>query len=193
LNHLPENTDIRFVFVKMDDMLDKQAMSSYISQYQNLRKIEKSKKRREDEQLARIYKRNGGDNTSGNLNRHHDDDFVYIPPGIGPKIKVDELETEESYERNKNNPELYPSLKTEKSEEDEGFHPLSTTNKHLAGNAVQKIFEMEEKKMQEKIRKLSANQPVREEEPTEEDFEREFQANSIVIIKKPSKKKKGRK
>lgn len=190
---MPDNTDIRFVFAKLDDLLSKSALSEYISKYQNLKKVEKSKKRREDEQMSKYYQRNGKGKGSAHLSNKSEDDFVLTPAGLGPKIKVDELETEESYERNKNNPELYPSLSSGAKESDDGFTSLSHTNKHLANHAVQKIFEMEEKKMQEKLRKLSSTSPPQEYEQTEEDIEREFQANSIVIIKKAGKKKKGKK
>lgn len=190
---MPDNTDIRFVFVKLDDLLDKYALSDYISKYQNLKRAEKSKKRREDDQISKYYARREQRNGSTNLKNQDSDDFFLPLEDMGPKIKADQIETEESYERNKNNPEFYPSLNTKVGEEDKEFQSLSTTKKNLANAAVQKIFEMEEKKMQEKLRKLSEKEPVKDEEPTEEDIEREFQANAIVIIKKPGKKKKGRK
>lgn len=190
---MPDNTDIRFVFVKLDDLLDKYALSDYLAKYQSLKKGEKSKKRREDDQLARYYARRQQTKGSSQLNGQGNDDYFLPLDNIGPKIKVEELETEESYERNKNNPEFYPSLKSNDSNINHEFHALSTTKKNLTNSALQNIYEMEEKKMQEKFRKLSSNQPVPEEEPTEEDIEREFQANAIVIIKKPGKKKKGRK
>lgn len=181
------------MFVKLDEMLDKSALADYILKYQNLKKIEKSKKRKEDDLIAKYYARKNKQNGSERHSNKDDDDFILPLADVGPKIKASDLETEESYERNKDNPAFYPSLKTSNVGKNEEFQSLSTTNKNLANIAVQKIFEMEEKKMQEKIRKLSSNPTPIEEEQTEEDFEREFQANAITIIKKPGKKKKNRK
>lgn len=193
MRHLPDNTEIRFVFVKLDGLLDKRSLDEYIYRYQNLRKAEKIKKKREDDQLNRIYKRNTNRQRYDNRNSLQDDEFVMSPEYQRAKVRLDELETEETYEKNKNNPDLYPSLRTEHSGEARGKTYLGSTNKTVANNAVQKIFEMEEKIMQEKLRQIYANKPAKEShEPDEEELERDFHANSIVIIKK-SKKKKGKK
>lgn len=177
----------------MDGLLGKRGLEDYIYRYQNLRKAEKNKKRREDDQLNKIYQRNANRQPQDSKNALQDEEFELTPAYQRPRVRLDDLETEESYEKNKNNPELYPSLKMDDSGGTGGQARFGATNKNIANNAVKKILELEEKYMQEKLRKLSANQPAKEaREPDEEELERELQGNSIVIIKKPSKKKKGK-
>ena len=143
------------MFVKLEGLLDKRNFDEYVYRYQNLCKAEKIKKKREDDQLNKIYKRNGNRQRYDRKNSLQNDEFVVSPEYQLSKVRLDELETEESYEKNKKNPDLYPSLRTDDPGEVRGKVYAGSTSKAVANNALLKIFEMEEKIMREKLRQYT--------------------------------------
>lgn len=190
MNHLPDNTEVRFVFIKLDDFLDKETLNQYIFKYQCLKKAEKIKKKRDDDRLNRIYSQHSNQQGKNMLGSNDNDEFCLTQNSFLPKISLAELETEESFERNKHNPEIYPSLKTEVEVGDPKKGLPGFTSHHIANDAVKKILELEERFMQEKLKKLAGiPNPEEPAEPDEEELDRQFQANMITIIKKPRKKK----
>lgn len=192
MNHLPDNTEVRFVFVKLDDFLDKETLNQYIFKYQCLKKAEKVKQKRDEDRLNKIYSHTSKPHGKMSQDFQDEEELCLTQAGFGPKIRLADLETEESFERNKNNPDFYPSLKTEDPGGAQRKASQGHTNHHLANDAVKKILELEERFMQEKLKKLAeARAPVEPKELDEEEIDSQFQANMITIVKKP-KKKKGR-
>lgn len=195
LSHLPDNTELKFVVLRMEDFLSPETFELYIKELRSSMREEKRLEHLEDrkaEKRKKIYEEREKRKQSG---ENFGNSFPKYTKEMVELFDADILETQETFEQNKNNPEMYPELFSAKKnqKEEEFFQGLIRKYSELEDQIwkdrkKRKISLTAEKDSVEKKQEVKPEDPVKPyEEPKEVDFE-------LVIIKKKPKngKKRGK-
>lgn len=187
---MPNNTEVRLVYVRMDDFLDKKLLEEYLHEVSMLKKKERLKQTIDEAKAKKIYAKTKERAMSRNSIEDDSEfklrDAVYLPVHIERN-----LETVESYEKNKDNPEFYPKLDPGEAPKggkiiDFPTEIITTRSKFVAARTEQ-IFQKERQEFHQGMKNLRPADydmsAFQDEEPDE---------GCVIFTKAKPKKKKGK-